>query len=493
MQEETVAAENQETTETTETTEKNLPPQGTEKEKTPAPTEADAAGTTAADPPAAECIPEGEELDRAVLLPSGHKPCLAVANGKIALERYPEVSRLAAEIRADAGKDTSERPAADVPAVPEKKPRAGRAGTRRRDKLMAMSRTRRLTVLSLLLLFAGLVGFVTWQTVAMLRIFGSVNYEKSRPDFDGTELVVSESAMRDIENFRLRVSHSDETKNILLIGCDVDKNGISRSDSMILLSLDHTHKKIKMTSLMRDMRLRIPGKGKHKLNAAYTFGGGDLLLRTIYSNFGLKVDKYVCVDYAAFVKVVDYLGGVEVTIEEMELKQFNKYVSGGEKNRLDSAGTYLMNGKQALSYCRIRKVGTDTARTARQRRVLKKLMTKCRSMSPLEAEKMLSIIAPSLTTNLSWGEIIQLVAEGLDCTSYDTLGTRIPVDGTWEDVIINKVWYVSVNLNRNARYLNEFIYGDDETAMGIAERVSRTDMQTDAYERRAYEKRKSRR
>ena len=413
---------------------------------------------------------------------------ISLAAGDVKLEPLPEVSALADEIRQDARKQPAvirrrqPSPPSAEPKAPSPKPAHGF-----RKKVRTLSRGKKIAVAAVLTVFAGLLVFTVWHAAAMMNIFGAVNYVDSRPDFEKTELLVSQSAMQQIQ---LHVSHTDETKNILLIGCDVDQYGISRSDSMIILSLDHTHQKIKMTSLMRDMRLQIPGKGKHKLNAAFTYGGGDLLLTTIYANFGIKIDKYVCVDYAAFAAVVDYIGGVDVEIEEMELEQFNKYVRG-KNNKLTQAGTYAFNGQQALSYCRIRKVGSDTARTARQRKVLGKIMTKCRGMSLVSAENMLRIIAPSLTTNLTRAEIIQLIAEGLDCKEYDTLGARIPVDGTWDDIIINKTWYVKVDLNRNARYLNEFIYGDDDAALSIASRVSESDSRNQALDRKSYEKKKA--
>ena len=243
-----------------------------------------------------------------------------------------------------------------------------------------------------------------------------------------------------------------------------------------------------MTSLMRDMYLQIPGHQKNKLNASFTFGGGELLLKTIYSNFGMRIDQYVCVDYEVFASVVDSLGGVEIDIEEMELEQFNKYVRGGKKNRITEAGRYHLNGQQALSYCRIRKVGSDTARTARQRRVLREIMRKCRSLSPFQAQRVLGVVAPFVTTNMTRDEMVSLLMEGLQCLDYETMGLRIPVDGTWKDKKTDRSWYVVVDLNQNARYLNKFIYGDNETAQTLADRQQKSDDQNSEYSRKQYEK-----
>ena len=414
---------------------------------------------------------------------------ISAASKDAKLELLPEITQLAEEILADAKKQSGEinrRPSHPVAHRTVKTPSTAKADVPPRFKAHSKRRTGQIVWLSLLgVVLTGMIVFFVYETAVILNIFGAVNYETNGLSFEDTELYVSESAIR------IHVSHSDETKNILLVGCDIDENGLSRSDSMIILSLDHTHRKIKMTSLMRDMYLQIPSHGKHKLNAAYTYGGGELLLTTIYANFGIKIDRYVCVDYAAFAAAVDYIGGIEIEIEEMELEQFNKYVRGKE-NRIDCAGTYAMNGQQALSYCRIRKVGTDTARTARQREVLTKIMEKCRRMSPVSAENMMRVIAPSLTTNFTPGEMLQMMFEGLDCMDYSTVGMRIPVDGTWGDKTIDNIWYMEFDLNSNARSLNTFIYGDDETIAAMTSSLEEHDSQNDAWERSRYEKKKQR-
>lgn len=329
-----------------------------------------------------------------------------------------------------------------------------------------------------------LLGAVVYEAFRMMSIVNSVNYVHSGIQFDKTEVLVSESETQQF------VSHTDETKNILLCGIDIDKYGSSRSDSMIILTIDHVHKKIKMTSLMRDMYLQIPGHRQNKLNAAFSYGGGDLLLKTIYHNFGMRIDRYACIDYAVFASVVDNLGGVEIEVEEMELEQFNKYVGGGKKNKLSKGGTYNLNGQQALSYCRIRKVGTDTARTARQRKVLKEIMKKCRTLSPLKAQNILSVAAPHITTNMSRDELTSLLLEGLSSRDYETMGLRIPMDGAWTDKQADGKWYVEVDLNKNARYLNQFIYGDNETAQALSDKQQKSDDKRTANARANYNKKK---
>lgn len=409
------------------------------------------------------------------------RQCVSAASYNIKLEVLPEVRELT-EIIIGAGGEQ----AAAGNETPDKKTSSIKVSKRSETKRAPKERkpVKKIIAAVAAVLFLSIAAFTVYEYYRMSSIANSVNYVPGNLSFEKVEVLVSRSEMDSFE------SHSDEVKNILLCGSDIDKYGVSRTDSMIILTIDHKHKKIKMTSLMRDMYIKIPGHRKTKLNAAYTYGGCELLLKTIYSNFGMKIDRYVCVDYAVFAAVVDDLGGVEIEVEEMELEQFNKYVSGGEKNRLKAAGTYNLNGKQALSYCRIRKVGTDTARTARQRKVLKEIMKKCSNLSPFEAQQILAVAAPNITTNIPRSEMTDLLLEGLGSLHYETMGLRIPMDGAWTDKKIKDVWYVEINLNQNARYLHQFIYGEDKTAQALVTRQQKSDELKADSDRKNYNKKK---
>lgn len=382
----------------------------------------------------------------------GLKGISAASTGE-KMEISPEIEKLTEEILRETERMSAQSPKSD------------RANIRKRKK---SSPVKRLLIAVFLTALSAAVVFVAVKAVSIMNAFNSINYVTPSNRTSNTDLYVNRSVVQ------ANVSHSDETKNILLLGCDVDEYGVSRSDSLIILSLDHEHKKIKMTSLMRDMYVQIPNYGKHKINASYVYGGGDLVLDTIYSNFGLNIDNYICVDYTLFAEIVDYIGGIDVYIEKFELEQFNKYVNG-EDNQIQEAGTYHFNGQQALSYCRIRKVGTDTARTARQREVLNKIIDKCSKMSFGKLEKMLGVIAPKLTTNFTQSEMLGLMAEGFVSLDYDTDQMRIPADGTWRGEYIGEIWYLVFEQEQNAQYLTDFIYGDDEISTALSHQLQEND------------------
>lgn len=442
-----------------------------------------------------ELLVERKELNKAVQ--SNHNPHkkssdqtvihkTSVSPKKQAKHDEAESSVVAAATETATTTETDDAVSAVVPAAPDIEKALSMEPSVKKEKKKMNPKMAKIIRTALIAVAIAVLGLIVVEGIRLAGIVQSVNFVKGGGLFGDTEMVVSESAIAKY------VSHSDDTKNILLVGYDVDQEGISRSDSMIILTLDHEHQKIKMTSLMRDMYVRIPGHGKRKLNAAFVYGGPELLLQTIYANFGLQIDKYVCVDYKAFVNVVDEIGGVPVDIEEMELEQFNKYVGKKESNKIYEAGSYVFNGKQTLSYCRIRKVGSDTARTARQREVLSKIMKKCSKMSLLQLEHLLRITAPNVTTNLSLSEIFSLTAEGLGSMDYEMQGLRIPVDGAWYDLTVDGVSYVGVDLNANARYLFDFLYGDSETSSKLVENQTALDQANDEWERSRYERKKAR-
>lgn len=255
--------------------------------------------------------------------------------------------------------------------------------------------------------------------------------------------------------------------NILVIGCDSrKKGGVGRSDAMILFSVNEDTEKIHMTSIMRDSYVSIPGKGNNRINAAYAFGGGKLLLNTIETNFGADVDKYVSFDFYSFVDVVDNIGGIEVEVTEAEIPVLNSYVK--ELNKLNGReeGTYYvtesglqhLNGTQALGYARIRYVGDgDFERTNRQRIVIAKVFEKSKTLNLLEITDLLNTFLPQVKTNLTQEEILSLMLKALDYLQYDLESHRLPVDDSWKYMRVNGVSVLGIDLEKNQKALQEFI------------------------------------
>lgn len=220
----------------------------------------------------------------------------------------------------------------------------------------------------------------------------------------------------------------DNVINIMLIGQDrLPGQGRQRSDSMILLTVNKSKGTITLTSFMRDQYVRIPGYKNNKMNSAYAFGGMKLLNATLETNFGVKVDGDIEVDFNNFEKLIDMLGGVDIKLTSKEAKHLNS----GYGWKL-SAGTQRLNGKQALAYSRIRKIDSDYRRAERQRTVISSLINRYKTLSLPEMLSMIEDVLPLVTTNMSKNEIIDIAVEVAPMLAGAEMNTmRIPVDGTF--------------------------------------------------------------
>jgi len=265
------------------------------------------------------------------------------------------------------------------------------------------------------------------------------------------------------------LASADNVLNILLIGCDSrTKGGVGRSDAMILVSVNEETKKIHMSSIMRDCYVAIPGRENNRINAAYAFGGGSLLLDTVKTNFAVDVEKYVAFDFCSFIDVVDMNGGVEIDVSEEEKEVLNGYVmdwnaiNGKEnvlENQVQTSGLQHLNGVQALCYSRIRFVGNgDFERTERQHEVMNQIFDKIKTLNLLELNDLLNIFLPQIKTNLTEDEILTMLIDVMNYMSYELDSMRIPVEGSYEPLRVNKMAVLGIDLEENQKALEEFIY-----------------------------------
>lgn len=257
--------------------------------------------------------------------------------------------------------------------------------------------------------------------------------------------------------------------NVLLIGSDSRDDTRGRSDSMILLSINKKTDKIFLTSLMRDMYVDIPGRDKNKINAAYSFGGPELLMDTIQENLGVKIDDYIEISFVSFASIVDAVGGVEITVSDAEAQAINQILQdevngilGDARNAdlLSQGGKYILNGKQALCYSRIRHVGNaDFQRTERQREVLTQLVTSLKNSGAASMKRLMSSALPQIRTNMTKGELYQLSLRMPFLLNYEMTQIRIPADGTYtDDRNTNAGWALVVDLDANRELLKEQVF-----------------------------------
>ncbi len=244
--------------------------------------------------------------------------------------------------------------------------------------------------------------------------------------------------------------------NILLLGVDGNAESASRSDSMILVSLDYKHQKIKLTSFLRDSWVYNPLKGKKtKLNAACTFGGPQLVIDTIEYNFGVDIDHYIMVDFEMFTNIIDSLGGIDVEVTEKEAKFINRTT----RHTVDYGESVHLNGAEALVYCRIRKLDSDYMRTFRQRKVITALIGQTKSAGIGKVFSTMKDVFPLIQTDMSAAEITGLAYKGgFSVLAFDIEQNRVPTDEHMHPDTVNGQWVEVLDIDATKDYLCEYIY-----------------------------------
>lgn len=253
----------------------------------------------------------------------------------------------------------------------------------------------------------------------------------------------------------------DGVTNILLIGQDRREGETrARSDSMILVSIDKESKAVSLTSIMRDTYVQIPEYSDNRINAAYAFGGMELLDETIELNFGVKIDANIEVDFDGFIAVIDAVGGVDINISEAEARYFDGYADRHGMSPLNS-GIVHMDGEMALTYSRIRKLaGSDFARTERQRKVISAVINKARSSDMSTILKFIDELLPLITTDLTNTEILSYAVEYFPLLTDSSINMfRIPADGEYYDASIRGMSVLVPDITACRERLSDIIYG----------------------------------
>lgn len=223
--------------------------------------------------------------------------------------------------------------------------------------------------------------------------------------------------------------------NILLIGQDRRPGeDRARSDSMILCTYHKDTGQLTLTSILRDLYVQIPGYQDNRINAAYAAGGMQLLNDTLLTNFGIRVDGNIEVDFNQFSDIVDLIGGVTIDLREDEAALMN-----GTPGSSLTAGENLLNGDQALQYARIRSLDADGdfSRTGRQRKVMEAIFRAYRDASLGTLMRLMKDILPMITTDMSNLQIIGYALEVFPSLSrLEIVSQRIPADGAYSPQMI---------------------------------------------------------
>ena len=279
----------------------------------------------------------------------------------------------------------------------------------------------------------------------------------------------------------------DNVVNILLVGIDTRDttldSGLQHGDVQMILSINKDDGSVKLTSLLRDLYVTIPGyKNKNRINVAYARGGGQLAMRTVNKNFELNIESYVTINFYGLASIIDAIGGVDVDMTKQEAGAINTYLKkhppkydntdGKERQPLERvAGVQHLDGVQAVMYARLRSIDNDFARTARQRHLLELLLGQI--MQDMTLDKLIGLIetcVPYVTTNVNLNTMLELgvtvLGSGIIQRAQQGESLieqhRVPMDKTYSYKDVNGasvVYMGSTNFPKNVQALHEFIYG----------------------------------
>ena len=282
-----------------------------------------------------------------------------------------------------------------------------------------------------------------------------------------------------VDDLSINTSLPEEWLNILLMGSDERTlSESSRTDTMIICSINQSTREVKLTSIMRDTAVKYDDLGEHngtyRINAANYFGGPEFAMKTVNECFGMNIQYYAMVNFFGFQKIAEALGGIDVDISEAEMNEINNKLYEQYKiaKKIGEAaptvendlmttygpGTHL-NGHQTLAYARVRSIDSDFSRAERQRKVLSQLAEKLKEKSLPELMALGASMMNQVSTNMDFDTIMSIAVKVLegDLKSIDTF--RVPVNDTYTLEVRNEeAMFYDVDWTTNQRELYTFIY-----------------------------------
>lgn len=287
-----------------------------------------------------------------------------------------------------------------------------------------------------------------------------------------------------LDNIELR-GNTESITNIMLLGVDGRKTEgyTARSDTNMILSVNTSAKTIKLASILRDVWTPLSGRDYDgdgefdydKLNAAFYYGGFRMLSNTLADTFKLRIDQYIAVDFEAFEKAVDAMGGIDVELTAEEAMFIPQWSDDPDRFATPDnpdlqplgydSGVYHLNGQQTLAYCRIRNLYADSdfARQNNQRKVIDLLMQKAKSMNFATLTGVLMAVLPYVQTNMSQQELFAYASQALQYYDFDIYSDfALPSgNGDFENYWIGDglgLWLTDAE--SSVMDLHQYIYGD---------------------------------
>lgn len=324
--------------------------------------------------------------------------------------------------------------------------------TKKRNAMKTFGKIILIILLVIIILLGILVGVGYWYVNDKL---GKVNYV----EIDKSQIEINEGVEDTLNGYR----------TIAIFGVDSRSNELeqgTRTDCIILATIDQKTKEVKLTSVYRDTYLELTGRSLDKVNHAYAYGGAELSLSTLNTNLDLDITEFVTLNFESVVDIVNAVGGININITSEELKYINSHISSTNaitkhnSSYITKAGNQTLDGVQALAYGRIRyTAGGDYKRTERMRDIMEAVLEKAKKMSVAELNSFVDKLLPEVYTNIKSNEILSLVPQIASYKIVDSAGWPYNTRGA----TINGVWYgPPITLLSNVKELHEKVYGQTD-------------------------------
>lgn len=306
-----------------------------------------------------------------------------------------------------------------------------------------------------------LLGILITILIIIVAVGGTVFWYVNDKIEKMNQVEIDESQLGLSENENL-----SKYRNVAIFGVDSrsDNYGTgNRSDSIIIASINNETHDIKLISVYRDTYVQIDGHGLDKITHAYSYGEAPLALKTLNENLDLNITEFVTVNFDAVADAVDALGGIKMNITSAEVQYINSYidetskVTGTKSKHINSAGTYTLDGVQAVAYSRIRYTsGGDYKRTERMRDVITAMIQKLKTKSISEINTIANKILPKVYTNLSITDLLSMVPALSSFNVGESTGWPYETKG----ITLDRWYGVPVTLESNVKKLHQEVFDD---------------------------------
>lgn len=317
-------------------------------------------------------------------------------------------------------------------------------------------------LLIIILIIAGVIAGGAWYV-------GDKFGKMQQVDINEEDLDIDKQVDENLSNYR----------NIAIFGVDSRDSNLgkgNRSDCIIIASINNKTKEVRLASVYRDTYVQIEGHGLDKITHAYSYGEAPLALSTLNTNLDLNVKEFITVNFDSVAEAVDLLGGIKMTITDAEVKYINGYIDGTSKatgkasNNITSAGTYTLDGVQAVAYGRIRYTeGGDYKRTERMRDVLEAMLKKLQTKSIGEINSILDKILPKVYTNITAGSILTEIPSVMNYKVTQSIGWPYDTKG----ITLDRWYGVPITLESNVQRLHRELFDEpDYTVSNTVKTIS---------------------